>query len=161
MTLNESVEKFLYEEADLLDRWKFNEWEQLLTDDAEYLVPPIGQSDTDADSYGSTLFVIADDRAMLAARVERMTGKNAYCESPRSNIRHLVSNVRILSDDGDELSVVANFCVYRVRRTKITEYMGQYQYLLKREGDSFRIHRKTVYLDLGAFGGQGGLGFIL
>lgn len=161
MTLNESVERFLYDEADLLDRWKFTDWEQLLTDDAEYLVPPIGLSDVEETSYGTTLFVIADDRAMLAARVERMSGKSAYCESPRSNIRHLVSNVRILSDDGNVLAVAANFCVYRVRRTKVTEYMGQYHYLLKRDGNGFKIRRKTVNLDLGAFGGQGGLGFIL
>ncbi|MFA5631545.1 MAG: aromatic-ring-hydroxylating dioxygenase subunit beta [Porticoccaceae bacterium] len=161
MTLKESVEKFLFEEADLLDRWQLNDWEALLTDDAEYLVPPIGLKDIEETSYDTTLFIIADDRAMLGARVERMSGKNAYCENPRSNIRHLVSNVRVLEESGDTLSAVANFCVYRVRRSQITQYMGQYRYLLKRDGDSFRIRRKTAYLDLDALAGQGGLGFIL
>ncbi|MFA5677565.1 MAG: aromatic-ring-hydroxylating dioxygenase subunit beta [Pseudomonas sp.] len=161
MTLKEPVEKFLFEEADLLDRWQLNDWEALLTDDAEYLVPPIGLKDIEETAYDTTLFIIADDRAMLAARVERMSGKSAYCENPRSNIRHLVSNVRILEENGDTLSVVANFCIYRVRRSQITQYMGQYRYLLKRDGDSFRIRRKTAYLDLDALAGQGGLGFIL
>ena len=34
------VEDFLYQEAALLDDWKLNEWEKLLTDDATYYVPP-------------------------------------------------------------------------------------------------------------------------
>jgi len=161
MSLKESVENFLFEEADLLDRWSLKEWEALLTDDAEYLVPPIGLKNVEETSYDTTLFVIADDRDMLGARVERMSGKNAYCENPHSSLRHLVSNVRILNDSGDTLTVVANFCVYRVRRSQITEYIGQYRYLLKRDGDSFKIRRKTAFLDLDALAGQGGLGFIL
>ena len=34
------VEDFLYHEAALLDEWKLNEWQELLTDDAAYYVPP-------------------------------------------------------------------------------------------------------------------------
>jgi p-cumate 2,3-dioxygenase subunit beta len=33
------VEDFLYHEAALLDEWKLNEWQELLTDDAAYYVP--------------------------------------------------------------------------------------------------------------------------
>jgi p-cumate 2,3-dioxygenase subunit beta len=34
------VEDFLYYEAALLDAWKLDEWQTLLTDDAAYYVPP-------------------------------------------------------------------------------------------------------------------------
>jgi p-cumate 2,3-dioxygenase subunit beta len=160
MSLKENVEKFLYEEVDLLDRWKLAEWEALLTDDAHYLVPPIGTNDEDA-SPDTTLYVVAENRENIAARVERMLGKDAYAEQPRSNLRHLVSNVRILSQNGDNITAVANFCVYRVRRNQIVEYMGQYRYQLVTDGDTFKIREKKVFLDITAFAGQGGLSFIL
>jgi p-cumate 2,3-dioxygenase subunit beta len=160
-SLKESVERFLFDEAELLDQWRFAEWESLLTDDAEYLVPPIGVADGETLSHENTLFVIADDRAMLAARIERMSGKAAYCEMPRSNVRHLVSNVRILASDGNSVTVGANFSVYRVRRAELTQYIGRYRYRLQRAGRSFRIRSKTVLLDIDVLRGQGGLGIIL
>lgn len=161
MSLQETVERFLYEEAELIDRWKLTEWEALFTSDAEYLIPPIGMPDAENASHESALFIIADDREALAARVERLSGKSAFAESPRSNLRHLVSNVRILAEEGDELSVAANFCVYRIRRADITTYIGQFRYRLLRSGGSFKIRRKTVLMDIEALRGQGGIGFIL
>ena len=156
-----AVEKFLFEEAELLDNWKLDQWKALMTEDAHYSVPPIGVPGAEALSSDTTLFVTADDREALDARVERLTGKAAWCESPCSNLRRMVSNVRVLEENGDEVSVAANFCVYRVRRADITMYIGQYRYVLKRAGESFRIKRKTVLLDLDVLRGQGGLGIIL
>jgi p-cumate 2,3-dioxygenase beta subunit len=156
-----AVEEFLFEEADLLDSWKLEEWKSLMTEDAHYFVPPIGVPAAEALSSDTTLFVIADDREALDARIERLGGKAAWCESPRSNLRRMVSNVRVLEESDDEVSATANFCVYRVRRTDITTYVGQYRYVLKRVGPSFRIKRKTVLLDLDVLRGQGGLGIIL
>jgi p-cumate 2,3-dioxygenase subunit beta len=49
VSLKDAVERFLFEEAELLDGWKLADWEALLTDDAQYLVPPLA---TDA---GETL----------------------------------------------------------------------------------------------------------
>lgn len=156
-----AVARFLYDEAELLDRWQLAEWEALLTDDARYEVPPLGVPGGEALSSDATLFVIADDRAALAARIERLNGKAAWAELPRSNLRHQVSNVRVLAERGDELDVRANFCVHRVRRADLTTYVGQYRYTLRRNGDSFRIRRKTVLLDIEVLRGQGGLGIIL
>jgi 3-phenylpropionate/cinnamic acid dioxygenase small subunit len=132
-----------------------------MTEDAHYSVPPIGVPGAEALSSDTTLFVTADDREALDVRVERLSGKAAWCESPRSNPRRMVSNVRVLDEQGDEVSAVANFCVYRVRRADITTYIGQYRYVLQPAGTSFRIKRKTVLLDLDVFRGQGGLGIIL
>ncbi|MET0658614.1 MAG: aromatic-ring-hydroxylating dioxygenase subunit beta [Steroidobacteraceae bacterium] len=161
LTLQESVERFLYEEAELIDRWKLTEWEALFTSDAEYLIPPIGLADAEHASHESALFVIADDRAALAARVERLSGKSAFAEIPRSNVRHMISNVRVLAEEGDELSVAANFCVYRIRRAGITQYIGQFRYRLLRSGTTFKIRRKSVLMDIDVLRGQGGIGFIL
>jgi len=39
------VEDFLFHEADLLDNWKLDDWLGLLTDSAEYYVPPNDKPD--------------------------------------------------------------------------------------------------------------------
>ena len=56
------VEDFLYHEAALLDEWKLNEGQELLTDDAAYYVPPNDQPDGD---HHSTLFLVTDDRERI------------------------------------------------------------------------------------------------
>lgn len=161
LSLKDTVENFLFEEADLLDRWDLPAWEKLLTDDAEYMIPPIGVPGAEKMSNATSLFVIADDRAMIAARIERLSGKTAFCEQPRSNMRHLIGNVRILSDQDGVVKAKANVCVYRIRRADITPYIGQVYYDLVRSGSSFKIKRKTVALDIDVLRGQGGLGIIL
>lgn len=161
MSLKETVERFLFDEAEMLDRWELADWQRLLTDDAEYLIPPIGLSEAESMTADNTLFVIADNRAGIDARITRMSGKANWAESPRSNLRRIVGNVRVLEDTGTEVSASANFCVWRIRRGDITEYIGQYRYRLLREGDSFRIRRKTVLLDIDVLRGQGGVGVIL
>ena len=161
VSLKDAVERFLFEEAELLDGWKLADWEALLTDDAQYLVPPLATDGGEMLNHDTTLFVIADDRQMLAARIERLSGKTAYCETPRSRLRHMISNVRVLAEQGEEFEVSANFCVHRIRRSDLTQYVGQYRYRLRRAAGSFRIRRKTVMLDIEVLRGQGGLGIIL
>lgn len=161
LSLQQAVERFLFDESEFLDRWQLADWEALFTDDGEYLVPPIGMSGAEHATPDTTLFLTADDREGLRARIERLSGKTAYCEMPRSNIRHMVSNVRILGREGDQLSVAANFCVYRIRRGEVTQYMGQYRYRLRCTAHSFRIRRKSVLLDIEVLRGQGALSFIL
>ena len=62
MVTRAEVEDFLYHEAALLDDWKLNEWQALLTDDAAYYVPPNDQPEGD---HRHTLFLVADDRERI------------------------------------------------------------------------------------------------
>jgi 3-phenylpropionate/cinnamic acid dioxygenase small subunit len=92
------VEDFLYHEAALLDDWKLNEWQALLTDDACYYVPPNDQLDSD---HRSTLFLVADDRERIRQRVIRINDPNCHAEYPKSRTRRMISNVRIPRVEGD------------------------------------------------------------
>ncbi len=159
--LHRVVEAFLFREAELLDDWHLPEWEALLTDDAVYRVPPIGVDNAESLSPENTMFVMFDDRIALAARVERLMGRMAWAEKPRSRIRHMISNVRVLEDDGQTIKVTSNFTVYRVRRREITPYIGKYVHALVRAEDGFRIRDKTVVLDMDVLRGQGGVSFLL
>src|SRR5260370_12564840 len=139
------VEDFLYHEAALLDDWKLNQWQALLTDDACYYVPPNDQLDSD---HRSTLFLVADDRERIHQRIIRINDPNCHAEYPRSRTRRMISNVRILAVEGDLVTVAANFVCYCFRRYEtIREYVGSYRYILKRAGDSFRIKERRVLFD--------------
>ena len=74
----------------------------------------------------------------------------------------LISNVRILSVDGDLITVAANFVCYRFRRyERIREYVGSYRHVLRRAGDSFRIKERRVLIDAHELGMLGSVSFIL
>jgi p-cumate 2,3-dioxygenase beta subunit len=153
------IEDFLFHEAALLDEWRLTEWLQLLTDDATYLVPPNDRPDGD---HRTTLFTIADDATRLRERVIRIMDPNCHAEQPRSRTRRLIGNVRIVADDGDLLTVAANFVCYRFRRhERVREYVGSYRYKLRRDGSSFRIRERRVFLDAHELGSLGSVSFIL
>ena len=92
------VEDLFYHEAELLDRWKLDDWLELLTDDASYYVPPNDKPDAD---HRFTLFTIADDIVRLHERIIRLKDPNCHAEWPPSRTRRMITNVRIEGMDGD------------------------------------------------------------
>jgi p-cumate 2,3-dioxygenase subunit beta len=153
------VEDFLYHEAALLDEWRLDEWQTLLTDDATYYVP---SNDQPESNHRRALFLIADDRERIRQRIIRVQDPNCHAEFPKSRTRRMIGNVRILSVEGDLISVAANFVCYRFRRyERIREYVGAYHYLLRRAGDTFRIKERRVLIDAHELGSLGSVSFIL
>ena len=153
------VEDFLYHEAALLDEWRLNEWETLLTDDACYYVPP---NDSLESSHRTTLFIVADDRERIRQRVIRINDPNCHAEYPKSRTRRMISNVRIEKVEGDLVTVSANFVCYRFRRyERIREYVGGYRFVLKQVDGSFRIKERRVLIDAHELGSLGSVSFIL
>jgi p-cumate 2,3-dioxygenase subunit beta len=153
------VEDFLYREAALLDEWRLDEWQELLTEDACYYVPSNDQPQSD---HHRALFLVADDRERIRQRVIRILDPNCHAEFPKSRTRRMISNVRILGIEDDLVSVAANFVCYRFRRyERIREYVGAYRYLLRRHGDTFRIKERRVLIDAHELGALGSVSFIL
>ena len=156
------VEDFLFTEADLLDNWQLDEWLQLLTDDAQYLVP---SNDAPHAHHRSALFTIADDAERIRQRVIRVKDPNCHAEFPKSRTRRLLSNVRIVEQNDETLIVTANFVCYRYRRyERIREYVGQYRYVLARRADAAHgllIRERRVLLDAHELGSLGSVSFIL
>src|SRR3977135_3428837 len=153
------VEDFLYREAALLDDWKLDEWQELLTDDAAYYVPPNDHLEGDQRT---TRFLVADDRERIRQRIIRIKDPNCHAEYPKSRTRRMISNVRIVNVDKDLVTVAANFVCYRFRRyERIREYVGGYRHILKPSGDSFRINARRVLLDAPELGALGSVSFIL
>ena len=153
------VEDFLFHEAALLDEWRLDEWQTLLTDDAHYLIPP--NDDLDGD-YRNSLFIIADDRERIRQRIIRVLDPNCHAEYPKSRTQRIVGNVRILSQDGDMVEVAANYICYRYRRyERVGQYVGNYRYKLVRKGSSFLIKEKKIVIQANELGQLGSVSIIL
>jgi len=152
------VEDLFYKEAALLDEWRLEEWLTLLTDDATYQVPP---TDVPEGDVRNTLFIIADDAFRIRSRVKQLLGKSAWAENPHSRTRRIISNVRVLGIDGDNIRVTANFAVYRMRYESVDTYVGHYDYKLTRIDNELRIRHRRAILDNETLRPHGKISFIL
>lgn len=154
----QEVEDFLYKEAALLDDWRLEEWLELLTENAVYEIPPTDVPEGDSRN---TLFLVADDALRIRSRVKQLLGKFAWAENPHSRTRRMITNVRVVGSDGDNILVTANFVVHRMRYESVDTYIGHYDYKLVRVGSDLKIRERRAILDNEALRPHGKISFIL
>ena len=153
------IEDFLYLEADLLDNWLLDDWLKLFTEDAVYEIPATDNPDGRPEE---TLYIVADNREVLEGRVKRLQSVDAFVESPRSNTRRMISNVRVVGCDDDCVEIVANFMVVRMRKGTIDTYIGRYERVLEvGERGNFLFRRRRAVLDHDALRPHGKISIIL
>jgi 3-phenylpropionate/cinnamic acid dioxygenase small subunit len=151
-SLQYEVEQFLYAEAALLDARRYRDWLGLIADDIHYWMPirrTVNTSDIEREftKIGDMAF-FDDDREMLEMRVKKLEAGSAWSEDPPSRSRHFVSNVRVLETSGDEITIEACFHLYRTRlNTEVDSWIGRRVDVLRRQGGSFVIARRHLFLD--------------
>ena len=152
--LRHQIEDFYYIEAELLDNRKLREWFNLLAEDIRYWMPIRHNTLERPEDIAEELskpgegYYFDDDIKSLKIRVERAYSKIAWAEVPPSRTRHLITNVRIKKDDGNEIEAHSNFLVYRTRmETDKDMFVGARQDILRRLNGSFKIARRTIILD--------------
>jgi 3-phenylpropionate/cinnamic acid dioxygenase small subunit len=152
LLLQHKVEQYYYHEAMLLDERRYNEWLALFTPDTYYFMPvrrtrTSNDLDKEFTQPGQVAF-FDDDLQMLGARVKKLASGYAWAEDPPSRQRHLVTNVRILADDGNELTVENSFHFYRARlNSEEDNWLGHRKDTLRRDDGSFKIARREIYLE--------------
>ena len=152
--LRRQIEDFYYLEAELLDERKLRQWFNLLAEDVRYWMPIRHNTMERPSDVVEELskpgegFYFDDDIKSLKIRVERAYSKIAWAEVPPSRTRHLITNVRVKKDDGNEVEVHSNFLVYRTRmETDKDMFVGTREDILRRSNGSFKIARRTIILD--------------
>lgn len=138
-----AVESFLAYDSELIEEWRLEEWLELFTPDATYVVPttdlPTGDPDED-------LFFVRDDHFLLSQRVAALSDGTAWTENPHSTVHRMISNVRARELDGDRVEVRANLLVHWARGDRLHAYPARLTLELVRGGRAgFQIrHRKAV-----------------
>ena len=140
--LMHDVEQFLFREARLADEHRYEEWEELWTDDAIYWVPANGEN-IDPEKEMS---IIYDNRSRIGLRVRQLLSGKRYTQDPRSSLRRIIGNIEVLGRDGDEIRVGANSIVFESSQRGETIWGARNEYTLRREIRGFRLVRKKVAL---------------
>ena len=163
--IQREIEQFLYREARLLDDRRFHDWLLLFTDDIRYwmasrsnrypksskaisILDPARYVEDDVTAEDE-LAILDEDKTTLAARVARLDTGMAWAEDPPSRTRHFLGNIEVeAGDSDDEVTVYANFIVYR-SRAELEEdfYVGARRDVLRRVGGEWKIARRRLVLD--------------
>ncbi|ORW32731.1 hypothetical protein AWB91_09575 [Mycobacterium paraense] len=152
MLLQHQVEQFYYYEAALLDNYALDKWVELFSDDTHYFMPIRRtrlrrELDQEFTKPGQAAY-FDDDKATLILRQRKFATGTAWAEDPPSRTRHLISNIRITEDRGQDLDVESYFHVYRSRlRSDVDSWVGRRLDVLRKHDDSFLIARRHILLD--------------
>lgn len=157
LLLRLEVEQFLIDEAAILDDWRLDDWLALFTPDATYVVPSTDKPDGDP---AVDLTLIDDDYLRLTWRVNRLKSRHAHREFPWSRTRRLVTNVRVLRADDDEVDVTASVLVHRFRHGRADLFVGRYLTTLARTPEGLRIRRRRAELDQERLSPNGALSMV-
>ncbi len=154
LLLREEIEQFLYMEAELLDTRQFNEWIELIADDIHYHMPirrnvKFGEQQRENSDASSEISWFDEGKRTLAGRVRQINTGVHWCEEPFSRIRHIISNVRIVEVNGDEVRVNSNFFVWQNRlQTEVNMFVGRREDVLRRDPDTgWKIAKRLILLD--------------
>jgi benzoate/toluate 1,2-dioxygenase beta subunit len=146
--------EFLFDEAELLDARRLDEWASLFSDDAVYWLP----MDPDQAAPGDGLNIIYDDRPRLLDRVSRLNSGLAFSDEPHSATSHTLSPVRLL--DGQraqdaaggrvllpgEYAVAARCVIGRARQGRVDTFHARIRWVLRAAEGSLLIVMKRIDL---------------
>ena len=146
------IEQLYYWEAALLDERRFSEWLSLFTLDARYWMPlrrTVMANDSEHEfTKPGAMALFDDDKTMLEMRVKKLATGYSWSEDPPSRTRHIITNVRVLSQQGDETTVEANFHLYRTRlEADEDSWIGRRRDVLRRVDGELKIAKRDVFLE--------------
>jgi 3-phenylpropionate/cinnamic acid dioxygenase small subunit len=150
------IAEFFYQEADLLDERRFEEWLGVFTEDVQYFMPlarnmrhdEIGAEFTSDNE----IAWFEEGLVTLQQRVKQLATGVHWIEEPLSRVSHLITNVRVLSDEtcalGREVRTSARILVYQNRNeTETVLLAGKRLDTVRETTDGWRVCRREVRLD--------------
>ncbi len=158
LLLKDEIERFLYEEAEILDGRRFQEWLGLLTEDVRYWMPmqrnvKFGELERELTREGQDINWFDEGKDTLTRRVSQILTGIHWAEEPLSRICHIVSNVQLLqatpsTSDPSEVTVKSRFIIYRNRVETETDFLvGKREDVLRKLNGQWKIARRKIILD--------------
>lgn len=157
--LRNEIEDFLYQEAEMIDERRFEEWLDCFDEDLEYFMPirrnvKFGQhAERENTRKGEGISWFDEDKWTLTKRVEQILTGVHYAEEPLSRVSHLVTNVMIRDAKPDlsrpsEVSTSCRFLVYlnRVEYESYT-FVGRRYDTLVRHDAGWKVRSREIVLD--------------
>ena len=138
----ETIERFLYREARLMDAHDFDQWLGLWAlEDAIYWIPANGD---DIDPM-RTVSIIYDRRGQLRNRIQRLKD-TLWLKEQAPRLKRLVSNIEIEEQSGDVITVNSSFILAELHRHNQYIWAGTTTHRLVAHNGGFKIRYKKVVL---------------
>jgi benzoate/toluate 1,2-dioxygenase subunit beta len=140
--LQHALEQFLYVQAELLDRKRWQDYIDLFTDDGHYWMPAAPEQTT-GEGVPSIFY---EDKNLMNVRMRRVQHPDAWSQRPLWGTNHVVSNVIVESENRKkgELVVRSRFHMMEFRRETSRHFGGSYVHHLVRTPEGFRIRLQRV-----------------
>jgi 3-phenylpropionate/cinnamic acid dioxygenase small subunit len=135
---------FVVHEAQLLDAKRFEEWNQLFTDDAYYWIP-LAPGQEDGINYTSHMY---EDKLLRELRIERLKSPRAFSQQPPSRCHHLLQTPTVESFDeaANRFVVRSEFHYTEAQGDEMQFYVGTcFHHLTVQEG-ALKMTLKRVNL---------------
>lgn len=138
------IERFLYDQAEILDEKRWADWLALFAVDGHYWMPA-HETDTTGDGVPSIFY---EDVDLMRVRAKRVNHPRAWSQKPPHRTTHVVSNVIVESIDQATGDVVvrSKFHMEEFRRDDLRHFAGKYRHHLIRTRDGYRIKLQRVDL---------------
>ena len=158
LLLRQEIEDVFYQEAELLDERRYEEWLDLFAEDARYWMPmrrnvPHDDPEREFTREGQDVNWFDEGKDTLTRRVQQIRTGLHWAEEPVSRICHVIANVQILSARPPgpapaEVAVKCRFLIYRNRvETETDLLVGKREDLLRRVDGRWKIARRKIILD--------------
>jgi anthranilate 1,2-dioxygenase (deaminating, decarboxylating) small subunit len=145
--LHFAVAQFLYQKAELCDRYDWDAYLELYDPDSEYHIPQwIDDHHYVQDPNQGLSYIYYPDRSGLEDRVFRIRTGKAASATPLPRTQHSVHNLQVSQlEDGLILAKVGWRTLYNRQGAEGCFY-GHASYWLRATADSFRIRRQHSVL---------------
>ena len=146
--LHASICAFLYREARYLDDRQWEPWLAQYAPEAEYWMPAWDDDDKlTEDPHREISLIYYPNRNGLEDRVFRIQTERSSASMPEPRTCHMLSNVEVLDERGDQVDVRYNFHTLSHRYKATDQFFGTIFVTLKKAADgSYLILRKKIVL---------------
>ena len=141
MKAQHDVEQFLYQQSELLDTKRWQDWVDLFTPDGIYWMPP----DASYKTWDGQPAIFAEDKNLMTVRMNRVLHPDAWSQRPLWATNHVVSNVVVdkAAKNGD-LVVRSRFHMMELRRDDVRHFAGSYRHELVKTKTGYKIKLQRV-----------------
>ena len=151
------VQRFLFDEARLLDERSYDQWLALFAAECLYWVPSRSEPGDPRTETG----IYLDDRRRMLDRVAMIRTGHLHAQIPASRTRRMLSNIEQWTAADSSVRVRANVVIWEFRKGETRAYPGWQAYEIVRDpAGVFALKTKVVSL-LDCDAPQGNYAFIL
>lgn len=143
-------EDLLYHEAWLLDHDKLEDWLALCAEQIRYWAPIRSNVARGTEDWSNPrgLAHFDDDKPSLTLRIQRLRTGAAHADEPPARVRHVVSNVRVLSGDDQCAHVTSNVIVFKSRPGRNESlFVGCREDRWRRIDGAWKLEERLIILD--------------